>query len=309
MKLFHETVLLKETIDALGIKTDGIYIDGTAGGGGFSYEIARGIGPNGRLIAIDCDPDAARVCRERFKSFGNVKVFMTNFTEMAEICRGEFDTSSGIIDGIILDLGLSSYQIDVVERGFSYVRDAPLDMRMSRSGVSAFDVVNVLGEHELTGIFFKFGEERFAREIAKKICILRRHKKIETTLELVKIIKSCVPFSKNGHPAKRVFQALRIFINNELYALQKVLELSIELLRPGGKLAVLTFHSLEDRIVKRNFVLWQKGCICPKQFPICTCGKKPLATIEPKKPILPSAAEISENPRSKRAKLRICKKL
>ncbi len=306
----HRSVLLNECMDALAIKPDGIYVDGTAGGGGHSFEIARRL-TGGRLIAIDQDAEAILAAGQRLAAFGErVQIVRSNFSEIASVVH-----SCGIehIDGVLLDLGVSSYQLDTAERGFSYNADAPLDMRMDkRKALSAYEVVNTYGESELKEILYRYGEERYAPSIAAAIVRERSKKKIETTLELADLIKSAIPpFAREGghHPAKRSFQAIRIEVNGELGVIEPALRDAEKLLNPGGRMAVITFQSLEDRLVKQTFADLAKGCICPKEFPVCVCNRKPSVRVITKKPILPSAEEISENPRSRSAKLRVAEKI
>jgi len=301
MEFNHISVLLNETIDALNIKADGIYVDGTAGGAGHSSEIAKRI-KNGKLYALDRDPDAVKIATERLKDYP-AEVINSNFSEMKSVMN-----SKGIeaVDGILLDLGVSSYQLDTAERGFSYHKNAPLDMRMSKSGMTAGDIVNNFSEYELADIFRRFGEEKFAMKIAKKIVNERNEKKIETTLELAEIIANAVPAAarRDGHPARRCFQALRIAVNGELDALEKALDDCFDLLKKDGVLAIITFHSLEDRMVKQKFKEYCTGCTCPPDFPICVCGKTPRGRLLTKKPIEPSSEELKINQRSRSAKLR-----
>jgi 16S rRNA (cytosine1402-N4)-methyltransferase len=303
----HIPVLLAESIELLAIKPDGIYVDGTAGGGGHSFEIARRL-TTGRLVAIDQDEAAVAAAGNRLSEFGErVIVVRENFRNMASVCAG-----LGIsgVDGILLDLGVSSYQLDCAERGFSYISDAPLDMRMdTRKSLSAYDVVNTYPESELCRIIHEYGEERFAGRIAAAIVRARQKKEIRTTRELSELIFSAVPAkSGDGHPAKRTFQAIRIEVNDELGLLAPALKDAAGLLNPGGRIVVISFHSLEDRIVKETFASLAKGCTCPRDFPVCVCGKKPQVKIITSKPILPSEREQAENPRSKSAKLRAAEK-
>lgn len=310
MEFKHISVLLNESIDALNIKPDGIYADGTMGGGGHSSLIAERLGQDGRLIGIDRDTDALGASRERLKAYGNVTYVHNNYKNIKYILS---ELGIDAIDGAVLDLGVSSYQLDSRERGFSYMEDAPLDMRMNRQdSMSAYDVINTYSERELTDIFFSYGEEKFSRKIARIIAERRETKPIETTLELVDIIKTAIPEKfrqKGSHPAKRVFQAVRIEVNGELRDLKGALDDFFESLKPGGRLAVITFHSLEDRIVKNAFNEYATGCTCPKDFPICVCGKIPRGKVITRKPMLPSQEECEFNKRSKSAKLRIVEKL
>lgn len=307
MEFSHRPVLLREAVESLAVKPDGVYIDGTAGGGGHSRAIAEKL-TTGRLLAIDQDPDAIRVLRERLGAFPCVTVFQCNFAAMTDAAA-----KNGIsqADGVLLDIGVSSYQFDNPERGFSYRSDAPLDMRMSREGVSARDVVNTMSWQELASVFSRYGEEKNARSIAQGIVRAREKAPIETTLQLAEIVKSSVPARvrrEPGHPARRTFQALRIQVNGELDKLSEGLDAAFSLLKPGGRLAVITFHSLEDRIVKRRMADWCTGCICPPDFPVCVCGRKPRADLLFRKGVSPSEQEIEENPRSRSARLRVCVK-
>jgi len=306
----HISVLLRESVDALCIKPDGIYADGTLGGGGHSFEILSKMSDKGVLIGIDRDTDALKAAGERLKGFNNVYYVHNNFSAIKDILE-ELDIEK--IDGAVIDLGVSSYQLDCAERGFSYMEDAPLDMRMDRdSDFSAYDVVNTYSKEELIRIFYEYGEERFSKRVAELICEQRKEKEIRTTLELVEIIKKAIPEKlrqKGSHPAKRVFQAIRIEVNSELEPLKNALTDFFDCLKPGGRLCVITFHSLEDRIVKQTFASFAKGCTCPKDFPICVCGNKPRGKVITSKPILPSDEETEYNKRSKSAKLRICEKL
>jgi len=302
MEFNHISVLLNETVDSLDIKPDGIYIDGTAGGAGHSAEIAKKI-KSGMLYALDRDPDAVKIATERLSGLP-AKVIKSNFSEMAEVMKNE-----GIcgVDGILLDLGVSSYQLDTAERGFSYHKEAPLDMRMSKDGISAYDIVNNFTVRELSDIFFRFGEEKFAMRIAGGIEKAREIKKIETTTELAEIIANSVPAAarRDGHPARKCFQAIRIAVNGELDALKTALDSAFDLLNKDGVLAIITFHSLEDRMVKQKFKEYTTGCTCPPDFPICVCGKTPRGRLKTRKPIEPSEDELNINPRSRSAKLRV----
>ncbi len=310
IKFSHRSVLLDECIDLLDIKPDGIYIDGTAGGGGHSYEIASRL-RGGRLIAIDRDEAAIAAAGERLKPFGDrATLVRNNFSQISEVC-GELGIEKA--DGVLLDLGVSSYQLDTAERGFSYNSDAPLDMRMDdRCTLTAYSVVNEYSGDELKRILFEYGEERYSPAIASAIVRRREIKPIETTCELADIIKNAIPpFAREGghHPAKRSFQAIRIEVNGELDVIAPTLEKAAELLAPGGRIAVITFHSLEDRIVKQTFAALAQGCTCPREFPVCVCGHKPTVRIITRKPVLPSRTELEENPRSRSAKLRVVEKL
>ncbi|MGN1048629.1 MAG: 16S rRNA (cytosine(1402)-N(4))-methyltransferase RsmH [Eubacteriales bacterium] len=307
----HKPVLLEECIESLDIKPDGIYVDGTAGGGGHSFGIASALGDGGRLIAIDQDEDAIRAAGKRLARFGDkVTLVRSNFRELESVCS---ELCIDRIDGILMDLGVSSYQLDTPERGFSYQADAPLDMRMdNRSSFSAYDVVNSYSEEELRNVIFGYGEEKFGGRIASEIVRARSEKPIETTGELSEIIKKAIPAAaRQGgpHPAKRTFQAIRIEVNGELSVIAPAIGSAVKLLSSGGRIAVITFHSLEDREVKQSFTELAKGCTCPKEFPVCVCGNRPKLKIITKKPILPSAAELEENPRSRSAKLRVAEKI
>lgn len=305
MEFKHIPVLLNEVIASLNIKPDGIYVDGTAGGAGHSKEIASRL-ETGRLFALDRDPEAVAVATERLMGYP-ATVIKSNFSEMYSVISG---LGYSEVNGILLDLGVSSYQLDNGARGFSYHKDAPLDMRMSGEGTTAADLVNTLSSDELSDIFFKFGEEKFSRRIAAAIVREREKKPIETTLQLADIIAESVPAAarREGHPARRCFQALRIAVNGELDILSGALDGAFELLAPGGRLCVITFHSLEDRIVKLKFREFCSGCTCPPDIPVCVCGKKPRGHLEPRKPIEPSAEELNSNPRSRSARLRVIEK-
>ncbi len=302
MEFKHISVLLNECIESLNIKPDGIYADGTAGGAGHSCEIAKRL-TKGKLYAFDRDPDAVQIASERLKDY-NAEVIESNFSEMKERLA---ERGVDKVDGILLDLGVSSYQLDTAVRGFSYHKDAPLDMRMSKSGISAADVVNTFTEKELSDIFFRFGEEKFSQRIAARIVSERENKRIETTLELAEIISAAVPAKarRDGHPARKCFQALRIAVNGELDALATALDKCFELLDKDGVLAIITFHSLEDRMVKQKFKEYCTGCTCPPDFPVCVCGKTPKGRLLTRKPIEPSETELEQNPRSRSAKLRV----
>ncbi len=308
MEFVHKSVLLEETITALNIKPDGIYVDGTAGGGGHSYRIAKQLTDSGRLIAIDQDPDAIEAAGKRLAEFDNVSIVRSNFSNIKGVLM-----SLGIsrVDGVLLDIGVSSWQLDKPERGFSYHYDAPLDMRMSREGTSAYDLVNGCEPSELLRILGAYGEEKFARNIVRNIITAREQKPIETTLELARIVSDSYPAKarKNGHPARKTFQALRIAVNGELDRLREGLENSFDVLSKDGRLAVITFHSLEDRIVKKTMAQWCTGCTCPKDFPVCVCGNKPKAELITRRPVEPGEAELEENNRARSARLRVCKKL
>ena len=304
MDFVHKSVLFDESINALNIDNKKIILDGTAGGGGHSREIAKNAG---RLIAVDQDPDAIKVLGERLESFENVTIVKNNFSNIKKILA---DLGIDKIDGVLLDLGVSSFQLDTDERGFSYHKNAPLDMRMSKTGISARDVVNTYSEQELSNILFRYGEEKFARQIARNIAAFRQNEPIETTFQLVDIIKASYPKSKmrDSHPARKTFQAIRIEVNKELDVLEKTLDDALDCLNTGGRLCVITFHSLEDRIVKERFNSWLNPCTCPKEFPVCVCGKKPLGRL-PFKFKAPTDAELEENPRARSAKLRCFEKL
>lgn len=306
----HRPVLLDECIEGLAVKPDGIYVDGTCGGGGHSFEIAKRL-TSGRLIGIDQDEDAVRAASQRLSVYGDrVTVVRSNFSELSDVCA-ELGISK--IDGILIDLGVSSFQLDEADRGFSYSADAPLDMRMDRRReLSAYEVVNTYSEEALKRILFEYGEERFSAKIAERIVSERAQNPIRTTLELSEIIKNAIPAAaRNGghHPAKRSFQAIRIEVNGELDVIAPTVNAATSLLNEGGRMAIITFHSLEDRIVKQAYSKLAEGCICPKSFPVCVCGNKPKIKIITKKPILPSSKELEENPRSRSAKLRIAEKL
>jgi len=311
MKAFsHISVLLDECLEGLAIKPDGIYVDGTLGGASHSSQIAKRL-TTGRLIGIDRDPIALQAASERLEPYKDrVTLVHSNFCEMAQVVR-----NLGLpgVDGILLDLGVSSPQLDDAERGFSYMADAPLDMRMdSQDALSAHTAVNTWSESELKRILFAYGEERYAPRIAAAICRRREEKPIATTLELVDIIRSAMPaqaLREKQHPAKRSFQAIRIAVNDELTSVEKAMEKAIPLLNPGGRLAVITFHSLEDRIVKSAMAEAAKGCVCPPGFPVCVCGRKPQVKLISKKPIVSTDEELANNPRARSAKLRICEKL
>lgn len=309
MDFNHKTVLISETLLALEIKEDGVYVDGTAGGGGLSKQIAKKLSSKGKLICIDRDPDAIEVCKERLGSFENVSIVHGNFSDISSIVE---NLGISKIDGVVLDLGVSSHQLDLAERGFSYNQDAPLDMRMSKEGKSAYDVVNFMSYEEIRNIISMYGEERFAPKIARAIVKRREKNLIKTTKELAEIVKESVPFSAkrdSGHPARKTFQAIRIYVNNELKNLEVGLDESLKLLEKDGIMAIITFHSLEDRIVKQKMNGWAKGCTCPSDFPVCVCGKKPEVKVLTKKPIIPSDEEVDVNFRSRSAKLRVCKKI
>jgi len=307
MSFEHTSVLLKETIDSLNIKEDGIYVDGTLGGGGHAYEICRRLGSGGRLIGIDQDEAAIFAAGERLKEFGDkVTIVRSNYSHMKQVLS---DLSITGVDGIMLDLGVSSYQIDTVSRGFTYRHVAPLDMRMDqRQEMTAKDIVNHYSEHQLFRMIRDYGEDRFAKNIAKHIVRARQERELQTTEDLTEIIKAAIPMKvrkTGGHPAKKTFQAIRIELNHELEVLKDSLEDMAMLLHDSGRLSVITFHSLEDRIVKNQFRRFENSCECPPDFPICVCNKKPLGKVVTRKAILPCEEEIQENKRSKSAKLRV----
>ena len=303
MEFSHKPVIFRQTIEVLDIKPDGIYLDGTAGGGGHSSGILEHLGYGGRLICVDQDPDAISVLEQRFGCDDRVTVVKSNFSEIPTII-GELGISA--LDGVLMDIGVSSHQLDCVERGFSYHNDAPLDMRMSQSGTTAAELVNTLSFGELAKILTVYGEEKFARNIARAIERERQVTPITTTLQLAEIVKSAYPAAKrhDKHPARKTFQALRIAVNGELTRLSCVLDGAFASLKPGGRLAVITFHSLEDRMVKQRMNKWCTGCICPKDFPVCVCGRKPSGKLVTRKPVEADAGELEENPRSRSAKLR-----
>lgn len=306
MEFIHKPVLFDEAINALNIKPDGIYFDGTSGGGGHSGAIASRL-TTGRLISVDQDPDAIEILHERLGKYPCVTVVKSNFCMIKQVLR---EQSISKVDGILLDLGVSSHQLDEGERGFSYKKDAPLDMRMSQEGTTAADLVNNLSEQELSKIIFTNGEEKFAKRIAAAIVRERKNGKIETTLQLADIVKNAIPAAtrrEGGNPARRTFQALRIEVNGELDKLSKALDEMADCLNPGGRIAVITFHSLEDRIVKQRFAKWCSGCTCPPDFPVCVCGKIPLGHL-PFKAKAPTEEELEENPRSRSARLRVFEK-
>lgn len=308
MDFKHISVLLYETVDSLNIKPDGVYVDCTLGGAGHTSLILSRLNENGRVIGIDRDDDALANAKEKIKDERLITV-KENFENInTAVSLAGFEK----VDGIIMDLGVSSHQLDVAERGFSYMQDAPLDMRMDRTApLSAYEVVNDYPERELASIFKDYGEEKFASKIASKIAEARKNKPIETTLELAEIISSAIPAKfkhESGHPAKRCFQAIRIEVNAELEAIPKAIEDGIELLNEGGRMSIISFHSLEDRLVKNGFQKAERPCTCPHDFPVCVCGKKQKVRIITKKPILPSEEELAVNKRSHSAKLRVCEK-
>lgn len=307
MEFEHKSVLLDETINGLNIKPDGIYVDGTLGGGGHAYEVCTRLGTKGSIIGIDQDAAAIEAADARLKDFGEkVTIVRSNYCDMKSKLH---ELGIDKVDGIVLDLGVSSYQLDTAERGFSYREDAPLDMRMdTRQKMTARDIVNDYEEMELYRVIRDYGEDKFAKNIAKHIVAARKVKPIETTGELTEIIRASIPMKyqkKSGHPAKRTFQAIRIELNRELEVLKDSLDDMIDLLNPGGRLCIITFHSLEDRIVKSAFRKNENPCTCPSDFPVCVCGKVSKGSILTRKPILPSEEEMEENSRAKSAKLRI----
>lgn len=305
----HISVLLNESIDALNIKPNGIYVDGTAGGGGHSFEIVKRL-TTGRLIAVDRDPDAIKAAGVRLAPFKDkVTLVKSTYSRLKEILE---ELKIDKVDGILLDLGVSSYQFDAPERGFSYNYDAPLDMRMSKSGESARDIVNNAPFAELARILHEYGEEKFASRIASHIVKEREKAPIETTFQLAEAVKAAIPAAarrQGPHPARRTFQALRIAVNGELDELSALLDNALDILAPEGRLCVITFQSLEDRMVKQRYLTWAQGCICPPDFPVCVCGHKPKVKIPKKKGVEPTPEEIEQNPRSRSARLRFCEKL
>lgn len=307
MEFKHKSVLLYETVDQLNIKPDGIYVDGTLGGGGHSYEIASRLSDKGRLIGIDQDEDAIKAASERLKPFmDRVTIVRNNYCNMDKVLD---ELSIDKVDGIMLDLGVSSYQLDTAERGFTYNVDAKLDMRMDqRQEVTARDIVNDYSEYDLYRIIRDYGEDRFAKNIAKHIVAARQKKPIETTFELNEIIKAAIPMkvrATGGHPSKRTYQAIRIELNRELEILENSIDMMIDRLNKGGRLCIITFHSLEDRIVKVRYKNNENPCTCPPSFPTCVCGKKSKGKVITRKPIIPSEEELEENSRSKSSKLRV----
>lgn len=304
----HQPVLFTETIDSLDIRPDGFYIDGTAGGGGHSEAILKRL-TTGHLLSIDQDPDAIAACTARLSSYPGSLIRRGNFSQMKELAS---DCGFTQADGILMDIGVSSHQLDTPERGFSYHTDAPLDMRMSQEGPTAADLVNTLSWQQIAEIISRYGEDKSAARIAKAIVAARETAPIETTLQLADIIREAVPAAvrrEPGHPARKTFQALRIAVNGELDRLSEGLDAAFSMLRPGGRLAIITFHSLEDRMVKRRMNDWCTGCTCPPDFPVCVCGKKPRAQLVYKKGLAPSPEELEENPRARSARLRVCIKL
>lgn len=308
MEFKHIPVLFNESIEALDIKPDGLYADCTAGGGGHSNAILYRLSANGRLVAIDRDPEAIETLTKRFEGRENVSIVNDNFFNIKSILSQFTDEGA---DGILADLGVSSHQLDDAARGFSFHADAPLDMRMSMQGMSAADAVNSLSQRELQDIIYRYGEDKFAPRIAAGIVRARAEKPIETTLELAEIVKSSIPAAarrEGGHPARRTFQALRIYVNGELDGLDRAIGDMFDSLKVGGRLAIITFHSLEDRAVKQTFASLCEGCICPPEFPVCVCGRKSRGRL-PQKAAAPSKAELEENPRSRSARLRVIEKI
>ena len=310
MEFNHISVLLNECLEGLNIKENGIYVDGTLGGAGHSSEILKRLSNEGRLIGIDQDTDALKAAKERLKNYSNVTFVHSNFSSIENVLN---NLNIDGVDGILMDLGVSSYQLDEGERGFSYMKDAPLDMRMNRDNdFSAYNVINEYSEEDLYRIIRDYGEEKFAKRIASFIVENRQEKNIETTLELVEIIKNAIPAKarrEGPHPAKRTFQAIRIEVNSELSILNKTIEDGVEKLNKGGRMAIITFHSLEDRIVKNKFRDLAVSCRCPKEFPVCVCGEKAKVKVISRKAIEPTKEEVDINPRSRSAKLRIIEKL
>lgn len=310
MEFNHISVLLNECLEGLNIKENGIYVDGTLGGAGHSSEILKRLSNEGRLIGIDQDTDALKAAKERLENYSNVTFVHSNFSSIENVLN---NLNIDGVDGILMDLGVSSYQLDEGERGFSYMKDAPLDMRMNRDNdFSAYNVINEYSEEDLYRIIRDYGEEKFARRIASFIVENRQEKNIETTLELVEIIKSAIPAKarrEGPHPAKRTFQAIRIEVNSELSILNKTIEDGVGKLNKGGRMAIITFHSLEDRIVKNKFRDLAVSCRCPKEFPVCVCGEKAKVKVISRKAIEPTKEEVDINPRSRSAKLRVIEKL
>ena len=307
MAFEHKSVLLYETVDSLNIRPDGIYVDGTLGGGGHAYEVCGRLGEHGRLIGIDQDADAIAAATQRLAEYKDkVTVVRSNYENIAAVLH---DLGIEKVDGIYLDLGVSSYQLDTASRGFTYREDAPLDMRMDqRNPKTAADIVNTYSEMDLYRIIRDYGEDRFAKNIAKHIVRQRQEKPYETTGELIETIKAAIPAkirATGGHPAKRTFQAIRIELNHELDVLNRSIDTMIDLLNPGGRLSIITFHSLEDRIVKQRFRDNENPCICPPEFPVCMCGKKSKGRVVTRKPIVPGEEELEYNKRSKSSKLRV----
>lgn len=312
MEFKHKSVLLRETIEYLNIRPDGVYVDGTLGGGGHAYEVCKRLSKRGRFIGIDQDEDAIKAATRRLSEFEDkIQIIRSNYCDMQEVLA---DIGVARADGIVLDLGVSSYQLDDPTRGFTYrAEDAPLDMRMDkRQDFTAKEIVNTYSEQELYRIIRDYGEDKFAKNIAKHIVLARQVKEIETTGELTEIIRAAIPAKirmNGGHPSKRTFQAIRIELNRELELLQESLEGMIHLLNPGGRICIITFHSLEDRIVKNIYKKSENPCTCPSDFPVCVCGRKPLGRVVTRRPIVPSEEEIDYNPRSKSAKLRVFERI
>lgn len=304
----HKSVMLYETVEGLNINPSGIYVDGTAGGGGHSALIASKLNEKGKLICFDRDPDAIKACEERLSKYKNIILINENYSSVKSSLE-----KIGIkkIDGLMLDLGVSSHQLDTRERGFSYHSDAPLDMRMSQKGISAADIVNTYSAKDLADIFYKYADEKFSFKIADEIVKTREINPINTTLQLAEIVSDCYPnkFKRNGHPARKVFQALRIAVNDEMGEVEKGIEDAFSILNPKGRLSIITFHSIEDRLVKQKFLSYTKGCTCPPDFPVCVCNNKPKAKLINRKPIVASEEELKENLRSRSAKLRILEKI
>ncbi|MDD6396415.1 MAG: 16S rRNA (cytosine(1402)-N(4))-methyltransferase RsmH [Firmicutes bacterium] len=308
MEFSHIPVLFEETIESLDVQSDGIYVDCTAGGGNHSAAILQRLGGQGRLICLDRDPDAIETVTARFAGDSRVSVVHTRYSAVADVLSSLRISS---VNGILMDIGVSSHQVDTAERGFSFHKDAPLDMRMSREGTTAADLCNTLSWQQLAEIFTRYGEEKFSVRIAKAICEEREKCPVTTTAGLAEIISSAVPAAakRGGHPARKVFQALRIAVNDELGELERGLQSAFECLAENGRLSVITFHSLEDRIVKQTMHKWCEGCTCPPEFPVCVCGNKPKAKLLFRKPVVPSQEELERNPRSRSSKLRTCIKL
>ncbi len=310
MDFVHKSVLLNESIEGLNIKPNGIYVDGTLGGAGHSSHILEKLSPNGRLIGIDRDEDALKAAKEKLEKYENVTYYHGNHDDIKEILN---NLNIEKVDGILLDLGVSSYQLDERNRGFSYLGENILDMRMDKSQeIDAKFIINRYSEENLANIIYEYGEEKFSRQIARNICLKRKEQEITTTKQLVQIIESSIPAkfrNKDSHPAKRTFQAIRIEVNNEIKPLYQTIINSIDCLKPGGRLSVITFHSLEDRAVKNAYIETEGKCICPPGLPYCACGAVKKGKIITKKPILPTPKEMEENPRSKSAKLRIIEKI
>lgn len=307
LEFVHKSVLLNETVDSLNVKPDGIYVDGTLGGGGHAYEVCKRLGEHGRFIGIDQDAEAIEAAGLRLSEFGDkVTIVRSNYVDIENILKS---LNIQLVNGIMLDLGVSSHQLDTVSRGFSYKEDAPLDMRMDvRNEMTAKDIVNEYSEMDLYRVIRDYGEDKFAKNIAKHICIARKEKEIETTNELTEIIKAAIPMKirmNGGHPAKKTFQAIRIELNKELDVLNNSIDTMINLLDNEGRLSIITFHSLEDRIVKTRFRNNENPCTCPPDFPICVCGNKSKGKVITRKPIVPEDQELEENRRSKSSKLRV----